>query len=140
MANIISVLHPDGQTALSTEIRAGVEQPVVETNLVYNENGGEGMAELMLRNVSSNNNALNVQVTTSEDPIDNQSGNTLSQQWDYKILGSDTWRNVWQDTIEIPRIPPGQFIHVRTRVIASAEADPTTHEGGILVTYLRSSV
>lgn len=41
MANILALLHNDGSTAISKEIRAGVEQPVISTDLVYNETGGK---------------------------------------------------------------------------------------------------
>lgn len=140
MANILSVLHKDGTTALSKQIREGVEQPVIKIDLVYNENGGEGEAELMIRNISSNNFARNVVVSTSEDPVDNQTGNSLNQLWDYKEIGSEHWKNNWRSNITIQRIPPGQFVHLRTRVTATADAEPTTHYGGVLINYLRSSV
>jgi hypothetical protein len=140
MANILAVLHPDGTSALDREIRGGQEQAVVNINLTFNDNGGEGTAELMIRNTSSNMNALAINVKTSELPTDNQTGNVLSQQWDFKSLGSDLWNERWRDDINIPIIPPGQFIRVRTRVLATSEADPVTHKSGIMIKYLRSSI
>ncbi len=140
MANILAILHPDGTTALDREIRGGVEQPVIEIDLVYNDNGGEGMAEFIIRNISSNNNALKVEIRTTEDPTDNQSGNTLVQQWDFKPIGATKWNDRWRDSITIESIPPGQFVNLRTRVLATADTEPTTHRGGVLVKYLRSSV
>lgn len=140
MANILSILHKDGTTALSRQIREGVEQPVIKIDLVYNENGGSGEAEFMIRNISSSNHARSVNISTSENPTDNQTGNSLNQLWDYKEIGSELWKNTWKNNIVIERIPPGQFVHLRTRVSATADAEPSTHYGGVLINYLRSSV
>lgn len=140
MANILALLHRDGTTALSKEIRGGVEQDVVDIDLVFNEDGGEGQQEFIIRNVSSNNIALNVNVTTAQHPVNNQTNNVLSQQWDYKPLGTEGWNNQWRDSLTIERIPPGQFVNVRTRVLATATADPAVHKGSLLIKYLRSSI
>jgi hypothetical protein len=140
MANILALLHKDGTTALSKEIRGGVEQYVVDVDLVFNETGGEGQSEFIVRNISSDNTALNVNISTSQHPLNNQTNNVLSQQWDYKPLGVETWNNQWRDSINIEKIPPGQFINVRTRVLATANADPAIHKGALLIKYLRSSI
>ncbi len=140
MPNILALLHSDGSTAISTEIRNGVEQPVIEVDLTYNNNGGNGEAEFLLRNTTSDNNAIDVNVSTSIVPVDPQTKGELDQQWDYKPLGSENWRGLWENSINIPKIPPGQFINVRTRITATATSEPTTHQGAILVNYLRASV
>lgn len=95
MPNIISILHSDGKTQLSRESRSGVEQPNVVFNMEYNDQGGTGVVELIIRNESTNNFALNVQVSTTQAPTDSQTGNVLQQTWDYKPLGSVNWRNQW---------------------------------------------
>ena len=138
--NILALLHKDGTTALSKEIRNGIEQYVVDTDLVFNETGGEGQSEFIIRNMSSDNIALNVNVSTSQHPLNNQTNNVLSQSWDFKPLGTENWNNQWRESIIIEKIPPGQFVNVRTRVLATSNTDPAIHKGGLLVRYLRSSI
>lgn len=140
MANILALLHNDGSSGITTEIRNGVEQQVIKVDLTYDNVGGSGLAEFILRNTTSDNNAEDVTVAIPTKPTDPQKKGELDQSWDYKPLGSENWRNLWQDTIIIPRIPPGGFINVRTRVLATATSEPTTHQGAILITYLRASV
>jgi hypothetical protein len=139
MPNIINVLNSDGKTSLAREARNEVEQPTIVFNMEYNDKGGVGIVELIIRNISTNNFALNVQVSTTQEPTDPETGNVLQQTWDFKSLGSTTWKNSWKSEIIIPSIPPGQFVNVRTRAIAPATSNPVSHRGGIQVKYLRSS-
>lgn len=78
MPNILALLHNNGSTAVSTEIRNGVEQPVIEVDLTYSQNGGEGRSEFILRNTTSDNDALNVEINTPTNPIDPQKRRTGS--------------------------------------------------------------
>lgn len=140
MPNILQIQDATGTNPIPRETRNGVDQQNVKTELTYSDQGGEGITELVFRNISPNNTALEVEVTHSRAPFDSNTSKTLIAQWDFQPVGSTSWNGAWAQKITIPEIPPGEFCRVRTRTLGSASSEPTTHLGAIDVKYKRSSV
>lgn len=140
MANILQIQDATGANPLARESRNGVDQPNVKTEMTYSDQGGEGISELVIRNVSPNNTALEVQITHSRAPYDANSAKSLVAQWDFQPIGSTSWNGAWAQKVTVPEIPPGELCRVRTRTLGSAASEPNTHLGAIDITYKRSSV
>lgn len=136
---ILSFYEPDGTTPLPTQMRDGLPFPLLRHELIYSDEGGRGFKEFIVRNIASNRTALKVKLITSQPPTDPELLGTHLQQWQYQELNGDTWTRL-MDSIEIPEIPPGRFVRVRTRFDASAESEPSTHRGLTSYEYLESSV
>ncbi len=139
MANILSILEADAITTPEIQFRGGVPQPLIKVELTFDDEGGEGVSEYVLRNISSNSNARKVHITTAAVPLDPDDGGTLVQEWAFQDPDTDAW-GPYRSAVVIDTIEAGMTVRFRTRVIASGTANPTTYRGGVSINYRRSSV
>lgn len=137
--DIIGFYEADGTTLIPTAERSGVVEPFIEDKLVFSDQGGSGVTEIVIRNISSNKKVLDLDLTTSFPPTDPEDGGELLTEWRYKEVEGENWSD-YQDSIRIPEIPPGRLTRVEIRVNAGADSNPTTHRGTFHYEYLASSV
>lgn len=139
MANILEIVSSDGRTPLPVQYINGIPQPLVRVDMTYGEEGGEGMSEYVIRNISSNFRAERVQIRSPQPPTDPDSGDTLISEWAYQDVSTRRWFS-YSESLNIPVIEPGVSVRLRVRMVASAEASVATYRGSVIVDYIRASI
>lgn len=139
MPRVINFFETDGTTLLPTQERGGITLPLIENEMVYSDTGGSGTYQFAVRNTEANLKAINVQITSSQPPTDNEQGGTLLTEYSYNDPADEQWSS-YLSTITIPEILPGKHINVRIRVTATESANPARHTGTIYYSYLWTSV
>jgi hypothetical protein len=112
---------------------------LIKVELTFSEDGGEGVSEYVLRNISSNSVARNVRISTPGPPSDPDEGGSLVQEWAYRMNNDDEY-SPYNSVAVIDEITAGDLVRLRTRVLAAGTSNPATHQGSVMIHYLRASV